>query len=144
MAKRKAIYNREADLKWIESNREHRTYLNTRSTARGFIRNRARLEDIAELKELIEERERQLKMKLEIFETHEGKSKDYCDIEVIADGQKMTILDVPFYDKKGQEISYDEALELYGFDGLAQDIWDDEDYLAHLKNNFKNFETKEQ
>ncbi|PQC59982.1 hypothetical protein CUN46_10340 [Enterococcus faecium] len=35
-----------------------RTYLAQRSTARGFIRNKATLEDLEELKKLIEDREK--------------------------------------------------------------------------------------
>lgn len=46
-----------ADKKWIENNREHANYLRSRSSARSFIRNKATLEDLKELKILIEERE---------------------------------------------------------------------------------------
>lgn len=59
--KREAVYNPEADKKWIEKNKEHRRYLSARGAARSFIRNRAILEDLEELKELIEERENKLK-----------------------------------------------------------------------------------
>lgn len=59
--KRKAVYNREADKKWIEKNREHRRYLSARSAARSFIRNRATLEDLEELNRLIEARENNLR-----------------------------------------------------------------------------------
>ncbi|NFD76027.1 hypothetical protein FC826_07220 [Clostridium botulinum] len=50
-----------ADKKWIEKNREHATYLRNRSSARSFIRNKATQDDLEELKELIKEREGNLK-----------------------------------------------------------------------------------
>lgn len=46
----------KADKKWAEKNREHRTYLSKRSTARSFINNNATHEDLLELKQLIENR----------------------------------------------------------------------------------------
>lgn len=58
--KRKSEYNPEADKKWIEKNKEHRRYLSARGGARSFIRNRATLEDLEELKLLIREREENL------------------------------------------------------------------------------------
>lgn len=59
--KREAVYNPEADKRWIEKNKEHRRYLSTRSTARSFIRNRAKEEDLEELEGLIAQRRKQLK-----------------------------------------------------------------------------------
>lgn len=53
MTKRKAVYNPEADKKWVDSNREHRRYLTDRTSARRFIRTKATEEDLAELEELI-------------------------------------------------------------------------------------------
>lgn len=47
---------RNADKKWREKNREHANYLRNRTSARCFIRNRATLEDIEELKVLMKER----------------------------------------------------------------------------------------
>lgn len=58
--KRKAVYNPVADKKWAEKNKEHKSYLKYRSTARSFIRNKATLEDLEELKKLIKERESML------------------------------------------------------------------------------------
>ncbi|WP_203264235.1 hypothetical protein [Streptococcus uberis] len=46
----------KTDKKWAEKNREHRTYLSKRSTARSFINNNATHEDLLELKQLIENR----------------------------------------------------------------------------------------
>lgn len=47
---------RNADKKWIENNREHASYLRSRSSARSFIRNKATLEDLEKLEDLIAER----------------------------------------------------------------------------------------
>ena len=44
---------RKADKRWREKNREHANYLKNRTRARCFIRNKATLEDIEELKELL-------------------------------------------------------------------------------------------
>ena len=44
---------RKADKRWREKNREHANYLKNRISARCFIRNKATLEDIEELKELL-------------------------------------------------------------------------------------------
>ncbi|KKF90318.1 hypothetical protein P7D26_10075 [Lactococcus petauri] len=59
--KRKAVYNPEADKKWAEKNKEHKSYLKYRSTARSFIKNKATLDDLEELEHLIEKRENYLK-----------------------------------------------------------------------------------
>lgn len=58
--KRKAVYNPEADKRYREKNPEHRRYLNDRSAARRFIKNKAMAEDLQELKALIADREKQL------------------------------------------------------------------------------------
>lgn len=58
--KRKAVYNPEADKKWREANKEHRRYLTGRGSARSFIRNKATMDDLLELKSLIEERLNQI------------------------------------------------------------------------------------
>src|SRR5699024_1672644 len=44
---------RKAQKKYDEKNREKRSYVSQRSTSRGFIRNKATLEDLEELEELI-------------------------------------------------------------------------------------------
>lgn len=51
----------EANKKWQEKNRERAKYLSNRSVARSFIKNKATIEDLEELKRLIEERETFLK-----------------------------------------------------------------------------------
>ncbi|MDU2283339.1 hypothetical protein [Clostridium sp.] len=57
---------RNADKRWREKNRDHANYLRNRTSARCFIRNRATLEDIEELKLLMEEREEALKLKFKM------------------------------------------------------------------------------
>lgn len=46
----------EANKRWAEKNKEHKKYLNYRSTSRSFIRKLATEEDLKELTNLIEER----------------------------------------------------------------------------------------
>lgn len=60
--KREAVYNPKADKKWKEKNKEHRNYLSGRGAARSFIRNRATIEDLEELKRLINKRIKELKL----------------------------------------------------------------------------------
>lgn len=43
----------EANKKWQEKNKEYSNYLKARSTARGFIKNKATLEDLNEIEQLI-------------------------------------------------------------------------------------------
>lgn len=61
MARPKAKYNPEADKKWNEENKKHRQYLGARSSAKSFIRNKATMEDLAALEELIATRKEFLK-----------------------------------------------------------------------------------
>lgn len=65
MNKRQSKYNPNSDKKWNEKNREHRNYLSSRSSARGFIRNKATIEDVEELKQLIKLRQVKLKNETE-------------------------------------------------------------------------------
>lgn len=51
----------EANKKWQEKNKDHAKYLSNRSRGRSFIRNQATLEDIAEFRKLLDERENSLK-----------------------------------------------------------------------------------
>lgn len=46
-----------ANQKWEDKNKEYSSYLKSRSSARSFIRNKATLEDLKELEQLIRERE---------------------------------------------------------------------------------------
>ena len=46
-----------ANQNWEKKNREYASYLKSRSSARSFIRNKATLEDLEELKALIKIRE---------------------------------------------------------------------------------------
>ena len=50
-----------ADKRYREKNKEHRNYLSYRSTARSFIRNKAKKEDLLELHGLIEEKLKKIK-----------------------------------------------------------------------------------
>ncbi|MDB2118102.1 hypothetical protein [Clostridium paraputrificum] len=52
---------RNADKRWREKNRDYANYLKNRTSARCFIRNKATLEDIEELKALMKERAEVLK-----------------------------------------------------------------------------------
>jgi len=47
----------EANKRWQAKNKERAKYLSNRSRARSFIRNEATLEDIEELRSLLNERE---------------------------------------------------------------------------------------
>ncbi|MBM7717284.1 hypothetical protein JOC94_004309 [Bacillus thermophilus] len=51
----------EANKKWQQKNKERAKYLSDRSRARSFIRNQATLEDVEELKKLLDDREELLK-----------------------------------------------------------------------------------
>lgn len=54
----------EANKRWQQQNKEYSNYLKARSTARGFIKNRATVEDLAELEELIRVRREELGLML--------------------------------------------------------------------------------
>jgi len=57
----KKKYNQtEYNKNWEEKNREHSSYLKSRSSARSFIKNKATLEDLEEFKELILSREKSI------------------------------------------------------------------------------------
>lgn len=47
---------KKAKKNWEEKNRDHASYLKSRSSARSFIRNKASFEDLEELENLIKER----------------------------------------------------------------------------------------
>ena len=46
----------EANKKWQQQNKEYSNYLKARSTARGFVKNKATEEDLLEMEKLIQER----------------------------------------------------------------------------------------
>lgn len=50
---------KKANKKWVENNREHSNYLKNRSACKSFIRNKATLEDLQDLQELINIREKE-------------------------------------------------------------------------------------
>lgn len=49
-----------ANQKWEKNNREYASYLKSRSSARSFIRNKATIEDLEELEQLIATRRKEL------------------------------------------------------------------------------------
>ena len=51
----------EANKRWREKNKEKDNYIRLRSSAKSFIRNKATLEDLQELEELIKSRYEDLK-----------------------------------------------------------------------------------
>jgi len=51
------------------------------------------------------------------------------DIEI---QDEEIIIDIPYFDREGDEITYDEAVGIYGTDGL-DDVFDDEKYLSHIQ-----------
>lgn len=60
MAEKYTEAQKKADDKWRKENKEHATYLRSRSSARSFIRNKATEEDLQELEELIKARRKEL------------------------------------------------------------------------------------
>lgn len=57
MTKKQQEYNR----RWAEKNRERRRYLSFKATAKTFIRHYAEPEDLQDLKEMIKEKEKNIK-----------------------------------------------------------------------------------
>ena len=58
--KRQAVYDPEAQKRWNDKNKERRSYLSSRSSARSFIRNKATIEDLQELRAMIDARMEEL------------------------------------------------------------------------------------
>ncbi|MBS0977495.1 hypothetical protein [Levilactobacillus brevis] len=61
MAEKLSEARLRANKKWDENNKERKKYIVKRSTAKGFIRDYATLEDILFLRQLLDERESLLK-----------------------------------------------------------------------------------
>ena len=51
---------KKATKKWVEKNRDHSNYLKNRSACKSFIRNKATLEDLKELSEIVLQRKIEL------------------------------------------------------------------------------------
>lgn len=51
---------KKANEKWNDNNKERMRYLRSRSSARSFINNRATIDDINELRQLLDEREKNI------------------------------------------------------------------------------------
>ena len=64
---------KQADRRWIENNKEHASYLRSRSSARSFIRNKATPEDLEELEKLIINKRRELEEELNMLKENEVK-----------------------------------------------------------------------
>lgn len=62
MDDKSVVAQTEANKKWQQKNKEYSNYLKSRSTSRGFIKNKATLEDLEELERLITERKNQLRL----------------------------------------------------------------------------------
>lgn len=60
MNKKTSEAQTKANKNWADKNREYSSYLRSRSSARSFIRNKATLEDLEELKQLIKAREQEI------------------------------------------------------------------------------------
>lgn len=58
--KRKAVYNRDADKKYREKNKENVRYTDYKSRARVFIRDLIKEEDLEEFEILLEERKKNI------------------------------------------------------------------------------------
>lgn len=74
---------------------------------------------------------------LEVTATYEGKDKDHSDLEINIFGDNYTlgaiVKDVPYYNKKAKEITYEEAVDLYGEEAFEEDLRCDSEYLEVLK-----------
>ena len=80
--------------------------------------------------------------KIEVMEVQEGRNRDYNDIKIAIEDKEYWIKDIPLLDKDGKEISYDEALKLYGENGLSDDIWSDKKYIEQLEKYIKDNNTE--
>lgn len=61
--KREAVYNPEADKRWLEKdpeNKKKKYRANKKSAAKSFIKNEAAIEELEEIQALIDERKKQL------------------------------------------------------------------------------------
>jgi hypothetical protein len=79
-----------------------------------------------------------VKKRFEVKEVYEGKSKDYNDIKITIKDKEYWAKDIPLLDESGKDISYDEALKLYGESGLSDDIWSDEAYINNIEVYIKD------
>lgn len=74
----------------------------------------------------------------QINTTNVGKNDSFLDISFFGKTEDnfeiFLVYNIPFFSKDGSCIGYDEALEIYGENGLAQDIWDDDNYIKFIEN----------
>lgn len=78
----------------------------------------------------------------QINDTYIGINDSFSDISfyIKHNGELKLFLvrNIPFFDKDGSCIGYDEALEIYGEDGLADSIWDDDNYIKFIEKYIEN------
>lgn len=60
MEQRKSVYNLEADKRWRDKNKAHARYLTDRTSCRRFLKQKATLEDLAEMEGHIAKRRSEL------------------------------------------------------------------------------------
>lgn len=78
----------------------------------------------------------------QINATYIGINDSFLDISFYIkrnDELKLFLVrNIPFFDKNGSCIGYDEALEIYTEDELSQDIWDNENYIKFIEKYIEN------
>lgn len=114
----------EANKRWRESSpkaKEHSNYLKMRSAARSFIRNRATLEDIKEMENMLNERESLLKIK-ELKELIDRSRHDFPQINI--------------YDKKA------DLVEVY-MNSIIEEEEDMDDFNKWVQGTIGRFDDAE-
>ncbi len=114
----------EANKRWRESSpkaKDKSNYLKMRSTARSFIRNRATLEDIKELREMLNAQESLLKIK-ELKELIDRSRRDFPQINI--------------YDKKA------DLVEVY-MNSIIEEEEDMDDFNKWVDSLIGRFDEKE-
>lgn len=136
---------KDYDEKWIKQNREHKRYLSYRSTARTFIRNHAKLNDINNLKELIKNREELIMNSIinEIRKNYlvDGETERYATLFESRESVVEEMDDETFEEKFNESvdnvqypiITFDNANAV---DGVLFQSSDDEEYILDTAANY--------
>lgn len=104
-----------ANKKWDEKNRSYSRYLKDRSGARSFIRNKAKLDDIKELRNMLDEKEKELrkmtiyvlnKMEYDLNNNLDESGDTYMIKGSLEDCLDEIVRDVDLNNKKLSEIVY--------------------------------------
>jgi hypothetical protein len=114
----------EANKRWRESSpeaKEHSNYLKMRSAARSFIRNRATLEDIKEMENMLNERESLLKIK---------------GLKELIDKSRRGFPQINIYDKKA------DLIEIYK-NSIIEEEEDMDDFNKWVDSLIGRFEDNE-